>query len=472
MEDALGVGSDEHCAVVCVCDGHGGSLVSKRVAQILPTYMRKIWETEDVAPAYHDMCVQIDEQLRLFKGEGCAACAVAFDATTRRCTLLNVGDTEAWVYRAGAGTIEKVHDIHTTSHPAAQERISRCEGARICTSEDMGELYAGRVETKGSESCNYLNLTHAFGDHDDKTTNGGPAEFEAISPVPVVRHFMLGPKDAVFIMCDGVTESLNRDTCFTAGGEVHRSLQEVFVKHQDTKVDDSETAHCMGDFLLRTMKDRSSDNMTLCMVTPSSLTGDGEKPRKATQRFVSVLPMTGYMRKEDAMLHAQALSDLRQSKHAVFDMHLDPHVKKSLNDLCSSSLLHEQHHTRTTPIHTSLLRLRSEDENSFLARMGAKKPTDEVKRLAERIYAGIIPPGSERSIMDPSRTLKFSGDTLLHCLLRGCAMRQDWKVWETFQASHREALTAAMMEVPNHLGFTPEHYIRPSRASTSSNTQQ
>jgi len=111
---------------------------------------------------------------------------------------------------------------------------------------------AGGIVARGRvDAC--LAVSRAFGDGAYKTNKDLKPQEQKVSPEPEMFEIRIGPKDFLFICCDGIFESFSNDKAIE------------FVRER-LKKGETDTAAVISDLLIQVLQKGSKDNMTAMVV--------------------------------------------------------------------------------------------------------------------------------------------------------------------------------------------------------------
>lgn len=220
MAESLGNG----CYIFGIFDGHGNSVVSNKVAHILPKMIKEEIKSRNIVPGeghsieskiadldwvelINTIFDKIDKVLwdtlkpEEKNGGSCAAVALI---TTKNVYTINLGDSRVYVYSKFQGSnlpniIAKTDD-HKPLRPS--ERI------RIC--ENGGSVYFGRISMESIFAG--LAVARAFGDFQYKkmSPNDKPSlSGNLVICEPEITVTPLSEVGAISILCDGVSDVMN-----------------------------------------------------------------------------------------------------------------------------------------------------------------------------------------------------------------------------------------------------------------------
>lgn len=189
-------------ALFAVFDGHGGSEVSRHVADhLLETVVPCLREAESAGAGLKQALLQLEEDLRRSNPKdrwnlmGCTAAVALLSRTS--VTVASVGDSRVFKCRNGA-CVPLTHD-HKPESPRERRRIEAAGGSVA----KHGPCY--RVDF-----C--LNMSRAMGDFQFKDP-ALPHDQQKISPTPDVMTCDIDENDEFLVVaCDGLFELMTWDT--------------------------------------------------------------------------------------------------------------------------------------------------------------------------------------------------------------------------------------------------------------------
>lgn len=198
MEDDHVVAKYGDVMMYGVFDGHGGSEISKRVADNLPNYLLPSLSTKGrVEEIIMKNFVKFDKELySSYKGSDGSTAIVAL-TKGNTIYLANLGDSRGMVICYETGKIEIVTKDHKPDNPLEKERARKTDYP----------IYYGRVG-------GILAVSRAFGDRDLKHIDGEYGGLEAaVSPAPDVYRFVKKPGETYVIVlaCDGLWDVMTNE---------------------------------------------------------------------------------------------------------------------------------------------------------------------------------------------------------------------------------------------------------------------
>jgi len=189
-------------ALFAVFDGHGGSEVSRHVADhLLDHVVPCLRDAESAGAALKQALLQLEEDLRRNSPKdrwnlvGCTAAVALLSRSS--VTVASVGDSRVFKCRNGA-CVPLTHD-HKPESPRERRRI-----------EAAGGIVAKHGPCYRVDLC--LNMSRALGDFQFKDP-GLPPDQQKISPTPDVMTCEIDDNDEFLVVaCDGLFELMTWDT--------------------------------------------------------------------------------------------------------------------------------------------------------------------------------------------------------------------------------------------------------------------
>jgi len=154
-------------------------------------------------------------------------------------TIIHLGDSKFYVGKVGSSEYTSYTIDHKPTNDSEKERII---GAG-------GNVLRGRVDS-------FLSVARALGDHQYKSRNDLPPEKQKVIAVPDVSKISLGPKDYLFLCCDGILEP---KIIVNDGSGLFQILHNKLQTTEDT-------ADILSELIQELLLHGSKDNMTAMLV--------------------------------------------------------------------------------------------------------------------------------------------------------------------------------------------------------------
>lgn len=195
-------------ALFAVCDGHGGSTVSAKVAKEFGACLQAHldgcdWEQKHarktaIQRAFIEMDASIKQECSADRcGSTCTVAVIwSIDAgSTYKVILANSGDSRGLFYGVDADVLSETLD-HKPDDPCEKKRI-REAGGYVAALDPPARLDG------------VLALSRGFGDFRFKADASRAPEAQKISPSPDVYEFEAKNGDTVILACDGIFDVLS-----------------------------------------------------------------------------------------------------------------------------------------------------------------------------------------------------------------------------------------------------------------------